>query len=307
MRRLEELQHQPSRRGVLPQARREELTVPRRTDVTWPRVDPATIVRPASPRQFDQLPRLNVGPTPILPPLTQNEPKATLTMSQLEAIHQILAHPGELPARASNQLQRAIQSKSPNDAIQFNHYNEQEDELDCDKAPPPFGKSNVDMKLQAIQSDRIYANSDYEKRKEKGAIGRDGNREVQFLGKGSAQPMYYNLLRRKLVSFDRQSQPRTYQPQLAVTGVIAGSLEIAKRLLARGDPARAIEQGAQTRLVDPLPLPRKEKGTSTFLDEIEDEVEREGLMPPHACDAEVLMTSNLLARLIQGHHMMPPS
>ena len=59
---------------------------------------------------------MNVGPVPTLPPVIQKEPKVTLTMSQWEAIHQIL-------------------------------------DLDCDKAPTPFGKRKVDMKLQAIQND----------------------------------------------------------------------------------------------------------------------------------------------------------
>ncbi len=279
LRRLEELRHQTPLGVALPQAQREELLVPRRSDVMWPRVNPSSIVRPASPEQFYQLPKMNIGPT--LPPVVQNEPKATLTVSQLEAIHQILAHPKEIPARASSQLQRAIQSMGPNDAIQINHYNDQEENLDCGKAPPPFGKRKVDMKLQAIQNDRLYANYDYEKKKEKGAVGRDGNREVQFLTKGSSQPMHYNLLRRELAPFDRQLQPRTYQPPPCSERTdCARSLEIAKRLLAKGDPARAIEQVAKTRLVDPLPLPKKEKGTSTFFDEMEEEAEREGLIPP---------------------------
>ena len=211
-RRLEQLRYQTPLGMTLPQAQREELLIPRRTDVTWPRVNPASIVRPASPKQFYQLPKMNVGPVPTFPPVVQNEPKATLTVSQLEAIHQILAHPKEIPARASSELQRAIQRMGPKDAIQINHYNDQEEDLDCDKAPPPFGKRKVNMKLQAIQNDRLYANYDYEKRKERGAVGRYGSKEVQFLTKGSSQPMHFNLLRRELAPFDRQSQPRTYQP-----------------------------------------------------------------------------------------------
>ena len=221
LRRISDLRHQVPWGTVLPQARREELLVPRRTDVTWPKVNPASIVRPATPNQFYQLPRIDVGPTPPLPSMVHNEPKATLTMSQLEAIHQILAHPREMPARASNQLQRAIQSMGPNDAIQINHFQDCEGNLDCDKAPPPFGKRNIDMKLQAIQNDRLYANYGYEKKKEKGSIGRDGNRELQFLTKGSSQPMHYNLLRRELVPYDRQTQPRVHQPPRAVRGTTA--------------------------------------------------------------------------------------
>ncbi len=93
--------------------------------------------------------------------------------------------------------------------------------------------------------------------------------------------MHYNLLRRELALFDRQSQPRTYQtPPCNERTDCARRLEVAKRLLARGDPALAIEQVARTRLVDPLPLSKEEKGTSTFFDELEEEAEKEGLILP---------------------------
>ncbi len=124
---------------------------------------------------------------------------------QLMAVHQILAHPNELPSRATMQMQQALQQASVNDAISVVHH------ADLHPNPqstePTFqvgGSRPMDIRRQTYQNERLYANYDYETGKELGEWDQASNsRKVKFLCKhggrqNNASPMYYNVARDQL-------------------------------------------------------------------------------------------------------------
>ncbi len=101
-------------------------------------------------------------------PMKRPKPKPKFTEQQIRAAHQILYHGDSLATQACIQLQYALESAGPNDAVMINYYKDMESDSGS-MAPmktmdEPFGTRLREERRQLLQNPQLCKGSNIEER-----------------------------------------------------------------------------------------------------------------------------------------------